>query len=135
MNLNEAKQILKKNGYILKESGNITPMVCRQSDLELDFNGKPYRIDVTAYAEYYAWGGNRWNPPEESFDIVNVDAFWYESTDKNWEDEMPVEETKEMKEFLWDYLEKNQDLFEVEEEDDDPYEQDEYEYKRMREEG
>ena len=128
MNLNEAKQILKQNGYILKESGNTTPMVCRQDDLELDFNGKSYRVDVTAYAEYYAWGGDRWNPPEDSFDIVSVDAFWYDLTD----DDTPVEETKEMKDFLWDYLEKNQDLFE--DDSEDPYDRADYEYKKQRDE-
>jgi hypothetical protein len=132
MNLNEAKQILKNNGYILKESNTVT-LSYSNDDLELDVNGKTYRVDVNATADYYSDPGDRWSPPEESFDLNEVNATWYELSGENFENETQVEETKEMSSVLWDYLEKHAEDFGNDNEYDE-YDRADYEYDRRRDE-
>lgn len=122
MNLNEAKQILKKNGYVLCERSYTTPYRCVNDDIELSFNGKDYRVDVDASAEMYSSPGDRWSPPESSFEITDVTATWYELSGENNEIETKVEETPEMAEFLRNFLNDDSDYY-FEEDGDGPYEQ------------
>lgn len=127
MELDEAKEFLENNGYRLNESFLEKEANCSYSndDLELEYNGKMYRIEVYAEAIRKYYPGDYWNPSEEEYEIVRLDTTWFEMLDNG--EEKQVEETKEMGNFITDYLYDNEDLFEYEEEDADYYpEEDDY---------
>ena len=84
-------------------------------DLELEVNGKTYRVSVEASASYYFSPGRMYMPngdpgyPDESdFELQDVDAIWY-LYDEETDDETEVEPTAEMQDALDDYL-NNLDL-------------------------
>jgi len=81
-----------------------TTKVYKNDDLELEIDGKWYRIDVSAKAEAYYYSGcmYRPDPPDYSFDIVDLDAKWFEMHDDGSETE--IEPTEKLKDELNDYL-------------------------------
>lgn len=85
---------------------------------ELECNDKLYRIDVeataTAYHDpgfMYVKNGDPGYPPEDDFEIDEVDARWY-LIDEDDDSETEVESTDDMESELWSYLEEHDDLFE-----------------------
>ena len=73
-------------------------------DLKLEVDGKRYRIDVSAKAEAYYYSGcmYRPDPPDYSFDIVDMDMKWFKINSDGSETE--IEPTEKLKDELYDYL-------------------------------
>ena len=97
---------------------------------EFEYDDRLYRIDVEATATahhdpgcMYMKNGDPGYPPEDSFDIDEVDAEWY-LIDEDDDSETEVEKTEEMNDALLEYLEEHDELFEFSEPD---YEEPDYE--------
>lgn len=87
-----------------------TRAIYRDDDVQLEINNKWYRVDVEAEASYYYSPGRMYMrngdpgyPPDESFDIDDIYATWYEMIGDS-EDEIEVTPTREMEDVLEDYL-------------------------------
>ena len=77
--------------------------VYRNDNLELTVNDIDYSVDVTAYGTYTHTRGTYWEPPEDDFEIDDVEAIWYD------EDGNVVDETEEMQDALDTYLREKVD--------------------------
>ena len=91
---------------------------CHFDDLEFEYEDKFYSIECTAYGTYaydpgcmYMRNGDPGYPPEESLDVDEVEAIWYD------EDGNKVEETQDMHDALVGHFEDNTDWFEMDEPD------------------
>lgn len=80
-------------------------------ELEITIKDKTYRIDVQATASYYydsgcmyMRNGDPGYPPESEFDVEDVYSAWTLIDEDDPEKDIEVEATKEMEEYLYDYL-------------------------------
>lgn len=85
-------------------------------DLEFTYDGKEYCVDVHATAEYYyspgcmyRRNGDPGDPPEYDFEIIDIDATWYDITE---EEPYEVEPDDSMKQYLVDLLYNMSESFE-----------------------
>ena len=77
--------------------------VYHNDDLELTVDGIDYNVNVTAYGTYTHTRGTYWEPPEDDFEIDDVEAIWSDA------DGTVVEETLEMQDALDTDLRKEAD--------------------------
>lgn len=77
--------------------------VYRNDDLKLTVDGIDYSVNVTAYGTYVHTKGTYWEPPEDDFEIDDVEATWHD------EDGNVVDESEEMYDALDTYLREEAD--------------------------
>lgn len=77
--------------------------VYRNGNLELTVDGIDYSVNVTAYGTYVHTKGTYWEPPEDDFEIDDVEATWHD------EDGNVVDESEEMYDALDTYLREEAD--------------------------
>ena len=77
--------------------------VYRNDNLELTVDGIDYSVNVTAYGTYVHTKGTYWEPPEDDFEIDDVEATWSDMEGN------VVEETSEMQDALDTYLREKAD--------------------------
>ena len=77
--------------------------VYRNDNVKLTVDGIDYSVNVTAYGTYVHTKGTYWEPPEDDFEIDDVEAIWHD------EDDNVVDESEEMYDALDTYLREEAD--------------------------